>query len=252
MNRGGFALAFGIPPSAGGLYQPYILARSSIPFISVSSGSMGNNGALTGITALSVTYAQCYLFLPANAISAGSAAGWYYAQMSSTTAGTVFNNTYTTGVPTVPSVPTAFATTGPGAFTGDTTEQGVTIPVPANALGPNGVLVSEAYLIHNSNANAKTIRHRYDGAAGTNFFSGNGASATGSKTYSYIRNRSATNSQFGWGDGFNSASGSYGIVPQYTAIDTSVATNLVLTMQKATATDNIVLESFLLQLLYGA
>lgn len=94
----------------------YPLGQSNVPLILVSSGSIGNNGALTAITATNTTYANCFMWFPTGAISAGSVANWYFVQMASTTAGTIFNNTYTSGTPAVPASPTAFVTTGPGAY----------------------------------------------------------------------------------------------------------------------------------------
>jgi hypothetical protein len=146
---------------------PVTQSKSALPMISVSTGSMANNGAISGLTALPFTYASCYLYLPTNAIVAGSAAGWYYAQMSSATAGTVFNNTYTTGVPTIPTSPTAFATTGPGAFTGDTTEQGITLPIPA--LLVTSEIEYRVVFQCNNNANVKTARVRFSGSSGSQY-----------------------------------------------------------------------------------
>src|SRR5437667_3823845 len=65
------------------------LAAAAIKMVVAPTGTMANNGAITLGTALPSTYANCYLLLPAGAIAAGSAAGWYFAQMSSTTAGVV-------------------------------------------------------------------------------------------------------------------------------------------------------------------
>lgn len=124
------------------LYNPTFprsLFRSNIAFILPSSGSMGDNGALTLTVALAHVYTPAYVYLPANAIVAGSAAGWYYTTFASTTLGTVFNHTYDPtvgGVPTVHASPTAFATTGPGAYTAVVTaQQGPSYPMPANTLG---------------------------------------------------------------------------------------------------------------------
>jgi hypothetical protein len=118
---------------------------------------MGNNGALSAITAVSTTYAKAYVYLPASAISTGSAAGWYYAVFSSTTAATIYNDTYTSGAPTVPSSPAAFATTGPGAFTQTT---GAYIPGPqvvlaGNALSTSGNLRFEIQETNNNSATGK-------------------------------------------------------------------------------------------------
>src|ERR1700693_852831 len=93
--------------------------QNAIPMILPSSGTIGNNGALSALTALPTIYANAYLYFPAGAIVAGSLAGLYYCIMSSTTAGTIYNNTYDTtlGVmPTIPANPVPFVTPGPGAY----------------------------------------------------------------------------------------------------------------------------------------
>lgn len=121
-----------------------------IPFVYASSGTMGDNGALSGIAAVNSTYANAYVYLPANAIAAGSTAGWYYAVFSSTTAATVYNNKYTTGVPSVPASPTAFVTTGLGAYTQANANTGPTIVLPANTLSVNGRIEIDAYCTQTS------------------------------------------------------------------------------------------------------
>lgn len=246
------SLPFPIPPAYTGQVQPYLLSRSAIPFISASSGSMGNNGALSGLTALPLTYANAYVFLPANAIQAGSAAGWYFVQMSSTTAGTVFNNTYTTDTPTIPSSPTPFVSTGPGAFTGVTTEQGVTIPVPADAIGANGLLDIRASYSYTNDANTKTMRVRYSGSGGTAFGTAAQTTTAGCGFLLEIQNRGAKNAQV-----CNTAS--FGFSPfgtitavQTSSVDTSQATSIFFSGQKGNAADNIILESLRVAVLYGA
>jgi hypothetical protein len=92
------------------------LLHTSIPFILSASGSMGNNGAVTLGVALDRVYPRCYMYFLANAIFAGSLAGWFWTVMSSTTVGVVYNNTHTSGYPTIPTV-AGFTTTGPGAYT---------------------------------------------------------------------------------------------------------------------------------------
>jgi hypothetical protein len=213
---------------------------------------MGNNGAISALTALPFTYPNCYLWLPTNAINAGSAAGWYYAQMSSATAGTVFNNTYTTGKPAIPASPTAFVTTGPGAFTGDTGEEfGPTITLPGNALGPNGRIRSFTLWSVNNNANAKTPRLRFSGNAGTAYQQPSLASVQSGLLETEICNAGVTGSQKGQ-DSARTGPGVSGSVLTTSAVDTTANSTLVISMQKATATDNIILESFIFELFYGA
>jgi hypothetical protein len=137
----------------------YVIGQSAVPFV-LTSGSMGNNGALTLTTAVATAYPNAYIYMPAGAISAGSAAGWYYAVFSTTTAATVYNNTYTSGSPTIPSSPAAFSTTGPGAFTFSTASEyvGISLPVPGGALDANGSLEIQYTATANNSANPKYAR----------------------------------------------------------------------------------------------
>lgn len=141
------------------------LAQSSyfsapFPIIRVGSGTMGNNGALTLTTALATPTTfpfSCYIRLPASAIFSGSAAGIYFAIFSNSTLATVFNNPYVSGAPTIPSPTTPFVTTGPGAYTAETT--GLTlhqIVLPGPALSPYGHLRVSAILFNNNSAGTKT------------------------------------------------------------------------------------------------
>lgn len=230
----------------------FVASSSAIPMIQVSSGSMGNNGALTGVTSLPSTFAKCYLYLPASAISAGSTAGWYYAQMSSATAGTVFNNTYTSGTPTVPASPLAFATTGPGAFTGDTTEQGVLVSIPANGVGPNGRIVIDVSFANNNTAGTKTRRVRWGGIAGTVVVSGADTTSIGLTIRgAAIANRGATGAQE-LASGIFSSSASFSLPTTTTAtVDTTAAQTVAISVQKGTATDNCWIEDYSVVILPG-
>lgn len=148
--------------------------QMTVPFIISSSGSFGNNGALSGITALSRLSGPCYMWFPANAIAAGIAAGWYYAVLGSSTTATVYNNTYTSGQPRVPASPTAFATTGPGAFTqsNPAATESPQFTLVANTLGRYGTLQFDYKVNCNSSANFKTVGYRLDNQALINFVRG--------------------------------------------------------------------------------
>jgi hypothetical protein len=137
------------------------LLQTAFPMILPSSGTIGNNGALSGLTALPVAYTSCYMWFPANAIVAGSAAGMYYVVMSSTTAGTIKNNTYTFGQPNIPASPIAFSTTGPGAYT-QTTNADITllsVNVLANSMGISGGLLPMVLCLNNNSVGNKI--HKY-------------------------------------------------------------------------------------------
>ena len=145
---------------------PQVLGQSHITMIVASSGSMGNNGVVSGMTALFTTYANAYLCLPAGAIASGSAAGCYYYVASSPTAGTVYNNPYVSGTPTIPATPTPFVTTGPGAFAPATGVNIVTysLPIPANLLGPNDTIRLSGLVDYNNSAGAKQVFPQYGGS----------------------------------------------------------------------------------------
>ena len=235
--------------SAQVLRTPYILGKSGIPFIGLSSGSVAAGGAISGITALPVVYPVAYCYFPANALSASSAAGWYYCTFSTTSAGVAFLNTYTSGTPTIPASPTA-VTAGQGAFTGDTGEEfGPTITIPAGGLGANGNVKVECDLSCANNANVKTGRIRYSGNAGTVFQALAVTNTTGGITWGDIANRGVTNSQEGTFMSVVSTASLTSTVNTGAAVDTTAATTVVLSIQRATATDNLLIDNFLVTLI---
>jgi len=152
---------FGVANPLGQVAQ-FKLAQTAIPFIYLGTCNIGNNGALTSAPGLPATYSNgCYVLVATNGIAAGTptAPTWYFCIMSSATAGTIYNNTYTSGTPFVytASTATAFATTGPGSVTGLTAAQvGPNWSVAANTLGPNGVLEIAAVFGCQGSTNSKT------------------------------------------------------------------------------------------------
>lgn len=225
------------------------LAASAIPFILAPTGTMANNGAITLGTALPMIYAKAYIHLPANAIVAGSAAGWYYVVMASTTVGQVFNNTYVAGLPAIPGIPTAFVTTGPGAYAGVTTLQTAqSISVPANSMGPNGVIRYSFTMTCPSNANNKTVFASYGAFSPADIIVTTNPAATLTRSFA---NRGVTNSQISDGGTGLFGPGLSGGVPNAGAIDSTVAQNFVFQPQLAVATDYLVLEKFLIEVIPG-
>jgi hypothetical protein len=145
--------------------QQYNLLVGGLPVFLPSSGSIANNGALTLTTTLIATFTSCYMYFPANAIVAGGAAGIYYVVMSSGTAGTIYNNTYTTGIPSIPASPTAFATVGPGAYT-QTTGADITLlsaSIHGGVLGLSGGVEPRVLWRFPNNANNKLIKFLFGG-----------------------------------------------------------------------------------------
>lgn len=136
---------------------PVVGGSCGLPMILPSSGSIGNNGALSGITALPAAYTSCYMYFPAGAIYSGSVAGMYYVVMSSTTAGTIYADTYSSGVPAIPETPTPIVATGPGAYT-QTTGTNLTLyqqTIAGGVMGVNGALFVYPMFAHPNNANQK-------------------------------------------------------------------------------------------------
>jgi hypothetical protein len=223
---------------------PYSPFQNGIPMILPSSGSMADNGAVTLTTALPATYSSCYVYLPANAISAGSAAGLYYAVMSSTTVGTVYNNTYTGGEATIPTSPTAFATTGPGAFA-QTTAADITLltwTLAGGALSKTGSLFAFPLWAINSSGNQKIIRQKIN-TVDANVL---GFTTTAASAHPYeFRNRGVLDKNVSNGAaGF----GANTTAPVSLTADTSANVTIELTARLATATDYVVLSGVTYQI----
>jgi hypothetical protein len=232
--------------SITGTNAPYVLSQSAIPFIHLSSGSVSAVGAISAITALPRAYAHAYCYFPANILATSIAAGWHYCTFSTTTAGTAFLNTYTSGTPTIPAAPTA-VTDGKGAFTGDTTERdGPVIAMPANSMGANGSVRINVLWTATNNANAKTIRTKF---GATTYTAASAASTADIRTVTDIHNRGLTNSQVG--AAVPIAQYGAGSTMQTSAIDTTAAVNLAISPQKATATDNLVVEAYRIEVMYA-
>ena len=219
---------------------PVLLAKGGIPLIGLSSGSISAPGAISGITALPVAYPDAFCYVPANAVATVAAAGYYYCQFTTTTAGTICLNTYTSGVPTIPAGGCTPVTDGKGAFTGDTGEEfGPTITLPANSLGANGAARIALGSAQTNNANVKTLRLRWSTSAGTIFVAqpvtstvASGMVATISNTGTAAKNLSTVQASFG------AAPTTVGVLG---TIDSTASTTLVLSQQRATATDNVVI-----------
>lgn len=221
---------------------------SAIPFIFPGSGSMANNGAVTLTTPLNIAYANAFMWFTAGQIFSGSLAGWYFAQMSSTTLGTVFSNTYTPGIPAIPALPTTFVSVGPGAFTGDVTEGfGPQITIAANSLVANSTLVIVAIWAM-SITGQKVLQVRYSGTGGTALNGNNTASSASSAvSRATIFNREVSQQAAlmftqTTNGGASLAQVSSGMV--YPTVNATLSSSLVIGATRASAADNVVLEGF--------
>ena len=229
----------GSAAAAQSLAVPFILVKNAVPYISLSSCTAANNGAFTACTALPQTYPGAWIYAATNTICTANAAGWYWAVPSSTTAMTVYNNNPAAAFPSPPpAIPTAFACSH-GTFTGDTAEEFLpNISIAANALGKNGQVRLSIFNEFNNNGNAKRYRIYYSGSGGTNIVQINGSGSAQNGAIYVLANTGATNQQILAQPAQQSGSNTVVL----TAVDTTAATTIAVSLQKATATDNIVLE----------
>lgn len=221
------------------------LIDGAIPFVRPSSGSMAANGAVTATTAMNRTIGASYSYFPSGAVFSGSAAGWYYTVWSSTTVGTVYNNVYSSGQPTIPASLTAVSAAGPGAYTQSTSSDltGPNVTVPAGAMGVNGSVWWERADNNNNSAGTKTYN---------TFFGASSANGNSQTTNPYhgacgsIKNAGAASKQ----TCVNGAHGDPGNAGgfNYLTIDTSAAVIVSFAMNCNTATDYSIIESYLIQL----
>lgn len=185
------------------------LSRGGPPFIWPSSGSMGNNGALTLNVALPRTIASAFIYMVGGAISSGSAAGWYYATCTSGTACTVFNNTYTGGQPITPASPTAFATTGPGIYAATGSQiDGPQITIPANTLGAYGQLNLDSDWSFSSTSGSKGVTIHAQGSS--NVLNTNYTTSGSSRISSAIVNQGSQSVNMGFGQANQTGFGALG------------------------------------------
>ena len=176
--------------------QRVVNLQANIPFIVPSSGSITvTTGALLLTTALDQIYPNCYMYFPAGSWTS-STAGFYYVVMSSTTAGLVYSDKYTSGQPTIPAAPT-LVTTGAGAYV-QTTGASLTafsITVPGNTIGANGKFSMALQCVNNNSATSKYYYTSFGG--NSQFYTGQttNQSAPINIPFNWI-NRGVANKQF--------------------------------------------------------
>jgi len=121
-----------------------------------------------------------------------------------------------------------------------------TIPVPASAIGPNGVIRFNVLFSMTSNANNKTFNVEYDG----NIFYGiTLANQSALQAVGYIRNRNSETSQVG----FTNSTGGIGAASLVTAsVDSTLAKNLTIAITLANSGDTASIEAYDFDISYGA
>ncbi len=116
-------------------------------------------------------------------------------------------------------------------------------------MGPNGIIQVIRQATQNNSANEKSNRIRFSGNAGTILFNQNAqGTATSFGGMGIIQNVGATNSQL-CRLCLGSTVTDSNSPTAYAAVDTTVATTVVISMLRAVATDNMITESILIELL---
>lgn len=231
-----------------------IFAVSNQPWgIAPSGATIGaNGGALTLTTALIETYGPTggipydgvWLWFEAAATDTGSLAGFYWCVMTSTTAGTVYNNYLAAGnagLNKPPTTPTLYTTNaGKVGTTGTTSQILGWIPgsIPAGYLGANGFVEIEMSMRSNSSAGSKQLQPKFGG-------SNTGAAAPSSTTSTVIdqtnrifnkNNAARQGSTVKCGTGTISLT----LTPAGGTANTANATAIGLDLKLATATDWVI------------
>lgn len=142
------------------------------------------------------------------------------------------------------------AVTGPA----DTSENILaTITVPGGAMGANGRLRIETLFTVTNDANNKILRIRLGGIGGTIIASDTlTTGGGGTRGMRMVGNRNSQSSQI---SGMSAGSGGFGgggTAPIATTVDTSADWTIVITGQKASAGNALILDSYCVDLLYHA
>ena len=229
-----------------------LVIGSNVPVGIAPSGTIAANGALTLGTALGKAYlGGIWLAFPAGAVFSGSAAGVYWCVMTTTTAGTVFNNTLAAGsVPVVPTSPVAVVDAGPGVYTGITTTMTniAAFSVPGGSLGPNGQLRIATEFSYNTAVGTKNYQIVFGGvglATSSRTTTGGHDSFTNRYRNLGLESRGSFNTA-------SESSSTASLANVNNTIDTSVPQSFSITLSVDTATNYIISESLFLETLYAS
>lgn len=218
-----------------------ILASSGVLVGIPSSGSVGANGALSGLTAFPVALGPCFLYFPAGAVYAGSVAGFYYTNLTSTTSGTVYDNRWIGGVPVFPATPTPIVAAGPGAYVQTINADiiAANAVIPGGTLGVNGELMVRPMIGANSTANNKAWAVKY---AGLSIIGRTNTTQTMDNTPVIMKNAGAVNQQVS--TSYAGLSANSGALFTRLSVDSSLDQELVITLKITVGTDYIFLQGY--------
>lgn len=145
---------------------------------------------------------------------------------------------------------------GTTPLTGTTDETAVvSIAIPAGAMGPNGILRITLTLSYTSSANNKTFRLRFGAAndlSGTAFLQRTETTLRRFSDVRSIMNRGSASSQIGSTGVGNGAFGSFNVANVTSAVNTAQTSYLIISGQLANSGEQFVVESYLVEVMYGA
>lgn len=222
-----------------------VLEQSGVPAIIVPNGTIATSGVVTLGTALPLIYPAAWCYFPAGAV-VGGLVGWYYVAFSSTTVGQVYTNFIATlsGQIALPASALTAAVGSNGAYTQATTAVTMSAAVvPANTMGAGGAVHYNALFSYNNTAGAKTAGVSFGGSS---VFTSANTTTVAVNVSKRVQNR-ATNQQViqaAVESGTASAT-----APTLLAIDTTADVTCAFTGQIAVATDYLVLESSVIEVI---
>lgn len=225
--------------SDGSVWRPLggeaTLFRATVPVGLAPTFTGTSNGAITLGTALDTTYPGLYLYFPANSLSASHPAGFYWVVMSSTTAGTAYNNAYdpaTESAPAIPASLTPFSGAVPGGAGINAKTTVLQKTIKGGLLGDFGGIRAAARMEYTNGANNKAMRLEYGG--NIMLTTGNVTTTARHSAVGEFYNAGVNNRQkslASWAPGTSGTGGAY------MTVDTSVDTVLALTLQPGATTD---------------
>lgn len=123
-----------------------------------------------------------------------------------------------------------------------------TITIPAGAMGLNGIIRVYSLWTYTNSANNKTLRVRLGGIGGTTYLSVVPTTTAAFSTLTVIGNRNSASSQVGVADAAANVFSATTDAVTTSSVDTSAATTIVITGQKASAGETLTLEQYLAEL----
>jgi hypothetical protein len=125
-----------------------------------------------------------------------------------------------------------------------------TINIPANSMGPNGIIRVTTIVTNTNSVDAKTARVRFGGIGGTDYLGSAQTTQTNMHTYRLIQNRNSLSSQIGTASGLSNVMAPTSVAPATSTVNTGADTTIVITGQLANAADTMTLESYFVELMY--